>query len=251
VGASAWTPPQRSRSALLGGRRPRCRDARRLLADARHLAVVREQRSLWVHDLTGRGRRLVSTEGNRRLSNNPVVPDTSVVLHPDGLHWLAVDGEDTLDQCAHANVTFAVGETVVVRPDDGPFNITATGLFLLRTLREDHVLSSPFAEDNQLFACCGHSVYVSSGRFPVLVTGCDAGVDAEIERSGDSVVVRTRDGQSTTVDAAEWQRAVLSFSSAVEAFYAASAPKASLDDDEDEAWRAFWDEWRERRSAAI
>lgn len=98
-------------------------------------------------------------------------------------------------------------------------------------------------------ACCGHAVYATTGRFSVLVVGCDAGRDLEIERSDDTVVVHAPDGSRLTVRATAWRQAVLGFCGAVEEFYARSEPKTP-DDVEAEGWGAFWKEWRERVSAA-
>jgi hypothetical protein len=175
---------------------------------------------------------------------------SAIVLRPQGFHWLADPGKDAIDQCAHAEVTFAVGDNILVRPEDGAFTVSATGLFLLRTLSESHTRARPVAEENQLFACCGHVVVASPGRFPVTVIGCALGIDAEIERSDDTVVVRTWDGRAVSVGADEWRLAVLGFCKAVEAFYAESAPKTPADEFDAEGWRAFWAEWRERASAA-
>lgn len=175
----------------------------------------------------------------------------AIVLRAERFQWLADAGQEAVDQCAHAEVTFTVGDTVVVRPEDCVLNISANGLFLLRTLSESHTRAKPVAEENQFFAHCGHLVCVSPGRFPVVVLGCEAGIDPEIERSDDTVIVHVADGRRVSVGLDDWRRAVLAFCEAVEAFYAASAPKTPADEFEGEGWHAFWAEWRERASAAI
>jgi hypothetical protein len=186
------------------------------------------------------------------VKDNPSMTRRSpLVLRPQGFHWLAEQGKEAIDQCAHADVIFAVDDIVVVSPEDGAFNVSATGLYLLRTLSESHTRARPVAEDNQLFACCGHVVVTSPGHFPVVVVGCDAGIDPEIERSGGTVIVHTPGGRRVSVSADAWRLAVLGFCETVEAFYEASAPKTPADAFDAEGWRAFWVEWRERASAAI
>lgn len=174
----------------------------------------------------------------------------SVVLRPRALYWLEPEGEEGLDRCAHGGVSFSIGDVTFVRPEDGDFNVTAAGLFLLRTLTHSHTTSCPVAEDSQLFPCCGHAPFRSGRGFPVIVGGCAIGVDPEVARVDDSVVIRAESGFEESASAAEWRHAVLGFVDGVRAFYDRSPPRIPFDGDDEDGWSAFWQEWWERRRAA-
>jgi hypothetical protein len=92
--------------------------------------------------------------------------------------------------------------------------------------------------------------YPNDGRFPVLVLGCNVGIDVDVMHFTGTVHLRGQDGTEAMVTATEWRDAVVGFVDAVQAFYDASPPRQPLGDDfEDEGWRTFWNEWRERRAA--
>jgi hypothetical protein len=83
-------------------------------------------------------------------------------------------------------------------------------------------------------------------------TGCNVGVNPDVIHSAGMVTIRGEDGNEATVTEIEWRDAVVAFVDTVQAFYDASPPREPLDDDfEDAGWLAFWQEWRERRAAAL
>ena len=52
------------------------------------------------------------------------------------------------------------------------------------------------------------------------------------------------DDKCALADLKAWAKAVLGFATQVEAFYAASAPKQTIpDEDTRQGWMAFWMEW--------
>jgi hypothetical protein len=164
-------------------------------------------------------------------------------------------GTDTTpwDQCAHAGVVFTIDSRPFVGGSDAEeITVSAAALFLLRTLTHDHTAANSVAESSQLFPHCGFTAHPVEGRFPVVVYGCNVGIDLDIRHSADTVSVRAEDGTEATVTAVEWRDAVVGFVDAVRAFYDASPPRQPFGDEfEDEGWRVFWNEWTERRTAAV
>jgi hypothetical protein len=166
--------------------------------------------------------------------------------------WIAGTENDPTDQCAHGDVVFTIDSIPFAGGSEAEcLTVSAAALFLLRTLTHDHTAASPVAEWSQLFPHCGFTAHPVAGRFPVVVYGCNAGIDIDVTHTAGTVHLRGQDGTEATVTATEWRDAVVEFVDAVQAFYDASPPREPFDDDfEDEGWRTFWNEWRERRAAA-
>ena len=75
--------------------------------------------------------------------------------------------EDPNDLCAHGTVEFSVDGVLLVTPEDGEWTVSATGLYLLRTLTDDHTPEASVCEGNLLFPCCAFSVWPLAGRYAV------------------------------------------------------------------------------------
>jgi hypothetical protein len=172
-----------------------------------------------------------------------------IVLRPTDMCWI---DDDPTDQCAHGRVVFTIDSIPFASGEDAEdITVSAAALFLLRTLTHDHTAARPVAEESQLFPHCGFTAYDVSGRFPVLVMGCNVGVDPEVVHSDGTVTVRSKDGQEATVTEAQWRDAVLGFVNEVQSLYDTSPPRMPFNGNtEDEGWRAFWAEWRDRKAAA-
>jgi hypothetical protein len=172
-----------------------------------------------------------------------------IVLRPTELHWIS---DDPTDQCAHGGVVFTIDSIPFASGEDAQeITVSAAALFLLRTLSHDHTAARPVAEESQLFPHCGFTAYAVGGRFPVLVMGCNVGVDPDVVHSAGVVRIRSEEGQEATVTAVQWRDAVLGFVDEVQAFYDASPPRMPFNEaTEDEGWLAFWEEWRDRRAAS-
>lgn len=165
-------------------------------------------------------------------------------------HWIKGTDDDPDDQCAHGRVLFQINYTTFVRPDDGLWTVSASALYLLRTLSEDHTTENPVAEGNFLFPCCGFNVWPGGKRFKVLCMGCDTGIDVEIVHHQDIVTVKSPAG-AEIVSKVEWNEAVLGFVNSVQDFYRASTPKVAIEDEYDkQGWSGFWQEWAERYQLA-
>ena len=94
---------------------------------------------------------------------------------------------------------FRVGERVLVAPEEGEWAVSLAALNLLRTLSRPHELQNRDGE--QLFPCCGHSLYPSGDE--VISLGCPAGIDLGVSRVGDEVTLLLGDG---TMFWSEWSR---------------------------------------------
>jgi hypothetical protein len=170
-----------------------------------------------------------------------------------GLHdlsWINDAPDDPDDFCAHGRVALTVSGTAWITPDEGKWTVSAAGLFLLRTLTDDHTPENPVAEVNQLFACCGSDAWLCGTRYPVLCMGCASGIDVYVRHLGNDVELR-RDKRRAQVPLVEWREATLAFCRVVRQFYAACTPKVPRDAEEDRlGWEGFWTEWDSRVKAA-
>ncbi len=164
-------------------------------------------------------------------------------------HWLEGKGDPRDDQCAHGHVRLEVNGVIFVSPEDGEVTISAAGLFLLRTLENDHTDQKPVSESNLLFPCCGFTAWNCGKRFPVLVMGCPNGVDVEL-RHKNGLVELTQGDKTSTVPTREWKLAVHGFVKSIEEFYRSCPPRNPLKHSEDaEGWDSFWTEWKQRSEA--
>jgi len=171
-------------------------------------------------------------------------------LQVQGFQWIKGPKDDPSDQCAHGRVSFAINKTRFVKPEDGVWTISASALYLLRTITEDHTPNNSVTEGNLLFPCCGFSVWLIGKRFKVMCMGCPNGIDVEILHQKNSVIISSIAG-SETINQREWATAVLDFADSVRNFYRISSPKVIIDDDFDrQGWSGFWQEWDERYELA-
>jgi hypothetical protein len=173
-----------------------------------------------------------------------------IKLLVQGFQWVKGPEDDPNDQCAHGRVLFKINDTEFVKPQDGVWTVSASALYLLRTLSENHSVEDSVAEGNFLFPCCAFTVWLSGTRFPVMSLGCNNGVNLEILHQGEMITVRSAAG-SEKVPKSEWVTAVLDFASSVRGFYRASQLKVPIEDEyESQGWAAFWKEWDERYERA-
>lgn len=157
--------------------------------------------------------------------------------------WVKGPEDDPEDQCAHGRVFFKVNDMQFVKPEDGVWTVSASALYLLRTLTENHTAENSVAEGNLLFPCCGFVVWPIVDRFTVVCLGCPNGIDLEIVHQGDMISITSSKG-SEIIQKSDWISAVLDFTDSVREFYQSSLPKADIVDAfENQGWAAFWQEW--------
>jgi hypothetical protein len=171
-----------------------------------------------------------------------------VELRIEDLGWISGPEDDPADHCAHGRVHLRVGSTCFVKPEEGRWSLSATGLYLLRTLDADHMAEASVAETNWLFPHCGFSVFPHTGKYKVVIIGCNVGVDLAILHHDHSVTIRAATGAEETVPWTQWRDAVVEFTDEVRALYDRSSPKLDLDDEfEEKGWTEFWREWNSSR----
>jgi hypothetical protein len=171
-----------------------------------------------------------------------------ITLHPTNLHWIDGSTDDSEDLCAHSGVDFRIGDSVLVKPSDGDWTVSAAALYLLRSLSQPHTKRQPITE--YLFPCCGNGIFEIEGQDDVQIVGCNSGIDFEVVQIDDDVILTAGDGTQHRIAFPDWRKAVCAFSDSVRAFYAASSPKEPEDEWEKRSFRKFLSEWSRRRSLA-
>ena len=169
-----------------------------------------------------------------------------MLLKPHNLHWLAHAAPET-DLCAHGAVTVQIGGRLLATPEAGDWCVSASALYLMRTLTARHTPESPVGE--HLIPCCGHWMHVQHDSADVSIMGCPSGIDWEVIHEGANVRLRTSEAEEEILPLEEWRRIVFEFADAVSAFYAASAPKQFSDDYDAQGFAVFQAEWTRRRNA--
>ena len=161
-------------------------------------------------------------------------------IEADDLHWIDGREDNADDLCLHGHATAVIGE----RKLEYDATVSATALYLLKTLTEDHIIG----QDNQLLPCCGFMMIPEDDLENVAIVGCPNGIDWTVLHEGDAVRLILDDGYETVVDMDDYRREVLAFADKVEAFYDSCVPRALPDDEfEKNGYNAFWCEWRRRR----
>ena len=160
-----------------------------------------------------------------------------------GIGWLDTIRDSRDDPCLHGYAAARIGGRLLAYDA----TVSATALYLLKTLTEDHLIY----EDNQLLPCCGFSVYPDQSGENVVIIGCPNGVDWTVLHEGSMVRLILEDGTETVISLADYTKEVLRFVESIEAYYRASPAKSEMENELDrEGWQLFWEEWHRRRSAA-
>ena len=173
----------------------------------------------------------------------------SIELEARDLQWIKGDKDDPGDHCVHGRVSFRVNETVFVEPNE-IWTLSASALYLLRTLEDGHTDRDEVTQRNYLFPCCGFNVWPSNtGKYQVYILGCSNGIDVHVLLQNNLVTLQSLDGKSETVSFVDWVNAVLCFADEIMAFYRNCSPKLEHRDDHDRiGWAEFWKEWDYRRN---
>ena len=161
-------------------------------------------------------------------------------INATDLRWLegAVEKDDL---CLHGNAVARIGDEILAYEDA---TVSATALYLLKSLTEDHV-----RREIQMLPCCGFSMYASDGMNTCVVIGCPNGIDWSVLHEGnDMIKLVTKSGKETRITLDEYQKEVYTFVDGIEAFYRESAPKRLPREKVNrDGYIAFWDEWHRRR----
>ena len=161
-------------------------------------------------------------------------------IKADDFQWIGGVKDDPKDLCLHGHVTVQFSDTVL--EDIG--TVSATALYLLKTLTEDKVMAY---HDIQMIPCCGHFLIANAELTEVQISGCDTGTDWSTIHEGDMVRLILPSGQEEVVTLREYQYEVLDFAKSVKRCYDACTPKEIPEDEfERNGYTAFWNEWQRR-----
>lgn len=180
-------------------------------------------------------------------SNKPVMDANKFSLAITELDWLYKEDIQS-DLCAHGKVIVEIGDEKIAGVlEDENWTLSATGLFLLRTLERNHTKENPVGE--HLLPCCGHFLVFTSEMEEVYVGGCPNGIDWEVIHENDTIKLITANNKETVVPFDLYKLEVLQFVDQVELFYKSSSEKKIPEDELDRnGYLAFWKEWNTRRS---
>ncbi len=177
---------------------------------------------------------------------------TNFNITADNFAWITGAADDPEDKCLHGHVTVTIGETVWEA--DG--TVSATALYLLKSLTEDHI---PTENDLQMVPCCGHFYIANDDLTEVTILGCDTGLDWTIRHDGRTVLLTAPDGcpeknflgTEAAVPYSDYLYKVCRFADKVERYYDQCSPKVIRDDEFDRnGYTAFWNEWYRRYNEA-
>ena len=160
----------------------------------------------------------------------------------DNLTWINGVEDDPTDLCLHGHVIMHIGETLI----EGDGTVSATALYLLKTLTEDKIMSE---YDIQMIPCCGHFLIANEDLTEVQISSCDTGTDWTTIHDGDDIKIILPSGHEEKVSLADYKREVFLFADKVEAFYKSCTPKEMPKDEfHRNGYIAFWNEWHKRRN---
>ena len=166
-------------------------------------------------------------------------------IKADELQWITGAADDPKDLCLHGRVTVQFGDTVL--EDYG--TVSATALYLLKTLREDKRMA-PY--DIQMIPCCGHFLIANNELTEVQISGCDKGTDWSTIHEGNTVRLILPSGQEEVVTLREYQYEVLDFARQIKRFYDGCTPKELPENEFDRnGYTAFWNEWQRRYNEGV
>lgn len=161
-------------------------------------------------------------------------------FHMDATDLAWLEGIEDSDQCLHGHGIAVIGE----RRLEYDCTVSATGLQLLKSLTEDHIIY----EDNQMLPCCGHFLIPDEAGENVCICGCPNGIDWTVRHIPGAVELILEDGYAVTVPMAQYRREVLAFVQKIEDFYNAAPPRPVPEDDFNRrGWQTFWQEWHRRK----
>ncbi|MCM1112768.1 MAG: hypothetical protein NC399_05895 [Muribaculum sp.] len=161
-------------------------------------------------------------------------------IDADSLHWIDKREDNCDDLCLHGHAAAYIGD----RKLEYHATVSATALFLLKTLTEDHIIY----EDNQMLPCCGFFLIADERLENCDISGCPNGIDWSVLHDGEQIRLILADGFEITVPLNAYREEVFRFADKIEAFYLASPPRKLPEDEfERNGYTAFWNEWRRRR----
>lgn len=160
-------------------------------------------------------------------------------------HWIEDNGNyDKNDLCSHGEVYLRIGVQELSTEESGSWTLSATGLFLLRSLEQDCAF---YEFSNQLLPCCGFSIFPNDEKKNFVdIHGCPHGVDWKITHRENDVIFESEKNSKAKLTFQEYRKIVLDFTDEVERFYGNPKDKVVGGDSYDcDGFIQFWAEWRE------
>lgn len=163
-------------------------------------------------------------------------------IDASNLHWMDDPVNDPDDLCLHGDAVAYIGDRKLEYEE---CTVSATALYLLKTLTEDHIID----QDNQMLPCCGHTLIANDDLTEVVISGCPNGIDWSVIHSGDTVRLILADGYEVSVPIAQYRNEVCRFVDLIEKYYQECPPKSIPKNTFDRnGYETFWKEWQYRRS---
>ena len=163
-------------------------------------------------------------------------------IEATNLHWMDDPINDQDDLYLHGDAVAIIGDRKLEYEE---CTVSATALYLLKTLTEDHIID----QDNQMLPCCGHTLIANDDLTEVVISGCPNGIDWSVIHAGDSVRLILEDGYEVSVPIAQYREEVYRFADLIEEYYRNCPPKILAEDTfERDGYETFWKEWQHRRN---
>ena len=157
--------------------------------------------------------------------------------------WICGVEDDPEDACLHGRVRMQTENFTV----EDSATVSATALYLLRTLTEDHI----FGEGAQMLPCCAHFMVPDDALQNVWIDHCDNGVDWSVIHNNGRIKIVLASGEESDISFEEYREEVYRFADKIEDYYNKCLPKQFDDDFKKNAYIAFWNEWRRRRNGGV
>ena len=160
-------------------------------------------------------------------------------------HWINGAADDIHDLCLHGRVTAHIGEAVLTY--DCALN--AAGIYLLRTLEDDHIPSPGNSSYEPLLPCCGHELFAcKKAHDSVVIFGCGRGVTWEVRHENADIRLTAEGYPSVILPLDEYRCEIFRFCDEIKTIYQACSPKQP-ESYEMPGYNALWNEWHRRRNA--
>lgn len=163
----------------------------------------------------------------------------------DRFSWICGPEDDPDDRCLHGHVAVQIGENVM----EGDGTVSATALYLLKSLKEDKRMSP---HSIQMVPCCGFFLIANEELSEVSIDGCDNGMDWSVVHEDAGVRLILPSGESELVSVQDYREEVVRFADKVERYYRSCLPKTIPENEFDRnGYIAFWNEWYRRYADAV
>ncbi len=161
--------------------------------------------------------------------------------------WITDDEyEIKEDICSHGRLFIRIGDEILSTYNSNSWTLSAGGLFLLRTLSKDYIISkSQFGE--KLIPCCGHFMLPSDDKKSVIIFNCGAknnGISWNVKHIEDTIELTTEKGTKVEILYKDYQNIILNYIDEIEKFYGNINEKNIEDGELKDAFYLFWKEWK-------